>query len=305
MLIRYLRFHKQASYIGINRLFRAPIASLMTIAVIGIVLALPVGFFVLLQNIQTISAGWNKGTQLSVYLKQHASQDQVDILKGYLNAQPIVANTQYVSPEAGLRAFEKEANIQGILKVLDENPLPSVIIVWLKQNNATPQQVQTLMTELEAKPQVDLVQLDMVWLKRLYAFLAIGKQFIGLLTAMLAVAVLLIIGNTIRLATQNHRDEVEVTKLIGAPTSFIRRPFLYTGACYGICGGALTWILVVAAVQSLQIPVALLAKLYDSTFHLQSLSFFSFFMLVFFGGLLGLIGAWIAVSREIRRMEPC
>jgi len=158
--------------------------------------------------------------------------------------------------------------------------------------------------ELGKNKQVELAQLDVQWVKRLYTFLEIAHRSIWVISSMLAIAVLLVIGNTIRLDIQNRREEIEVSKLIGASDAFIRRPFLYTGLWYGIISGLLAWIITLFSLTMMEQPIHKLALLYHSDFRLSGLGTGNTISLILISCGLGLVGSWIAVSRHLKDIEP-
>ena len=181
--------------------------------------------------------------------------------------------------------------------------MPGVIAVTPDRHLQKPQ-IQALLTRLEAQPEVELARLDQKWLERLYAILAIGERAVGIIALLLGVAVMVVIGNTIRLDIEARREEIEVMKLIGAPDSFIRRPFLYAGFWFGLLGGALAWIMVLLGTDMLATPSAELAALYDSDFKLVGLGVSDGFSLIGAGVLLGWAGALVTVTRRLAAIEP-
>ncbi len=296
--------HGQAFFSSLGRLWREPLANLMTIAVIGIALALPATLYVLLQNVRNISEGWNHNAQITLYLKQSVRSGEVQVLKQQLDLQNNIGKVTYISPQQGLAQFEKQSGFGDILQQLHKNPLPEVLVVQPGTNVSSPLQIHTLLSQLKALPQVELAQLNMGWIKRLFAIINLAEHGALALGAILGIAVILVIGNTIRLSIQNQRDEIEVTKLVGGTNAFVRRPFLYTGIIYGFFGALLAYILVSLLLFWLSAPVAKLAGLYQSSFVLSGFSLFSEEMLFIIGMVLGLVGSWIAVARQLRQIEP-
>ena len=157
---------------------------------------------------------------------------------------------------------------------------------------------------LSALPGVELAQLDVQWVKRLHAILQIIRRSVTALAALLSLAVLLVVGNTIRLDILNRRAEIEVTKLIGATDGFIRRPFLYGGIWYGLLGGILALALSGAALLLLREPVAQLSSLYASAFRLRMFDWRLAALVLGGGATLGWLGSWLAVGRHLKRIEP-
>lgn len=300
----YGEHHLQSLLDSLGRLTRNPVAGVMTIAVIGIALALPAGLHVVLKNVQALSAGWENAAQISLFLRKDLREERLRKLVSELKAMPEVAVVSYVSPDEALAEFQRLSGFGDAVNALQQNPLPGVLIVQPALAASAPAAVEGLLERLRGHPDVELAQLDMEWVKRLYAMMEIARRGVAVLASVLALAVLLIVGNTIRLAIQNRRDEIEVQKLIGATDAFIRRPFLYSGFWHGLLGAVIAWLLVNVSLWALSAPVARLSSLYDSRFELGGLGWGTTLYLMLFGILLGFIGAWLAVDRHLRTIEP-
>lgn len=296
--------HAQVLLSSLGRIWRAPFASLMTVSVIGIALALPAGFYVLLQNAQQVSGGWDGAARISLYLKSNVDSGTARMLADKLRAHRRVEKVRLIDKQDALEEFRTLSGFGEALEALDSNPLPHVILITPVIDPANPQRVETLLEELQREPQVDSAQLDLQWVKRLYTIMSLIQRGLLVIAAMLALAVVLVIGNTIRLDIQSRRSEIQVNKLIGATNAFIRRPFLYTGFWYGLLGGLLACLLVGAALGALRGPAQRLAGLYESPFQLLSLEFSQSLTLVLLAIGLGYIGSWLAVGRHLREIEP-
>ncbi len=190
------------------------------------------------------------------------------------------------------------------LSYLTDNPLPETFIITPTLAASTPVASGLLLDKLQSLPQVEVAQLDLQWVRKLYSMMAIAERAVSALGALLGVAVLLIVGNTIRLAIQNRREEIQIIKLVGATDAFIRRPFLYSGLWYGVFAGLMAWIMVNGSIYWLKEPVRQLAGLYDSQFQLSGLSFLEVLQLIAAASGLGLLGSWLSVGRHIRAIEP-
>ena len=304
MIRNYLLRHAQTALYAAGQLARAPLASLMTISVIGISLALPTGLYTVLDNLQRLSGGWSGGAQISLFLKKNASDQQARLLAEKLRKRPDVASVAYISPDEALAEFRKHSGFGEALDALPGNPLPGVLLVDPVSTSADPGAIQTLRGELAREAAVDLAQLDLAWVKRLHQILALARRGVILLGGLLALAVLLTIGNTIRLAILNRRDEIEIIKLIGGTSAFVRRPFLYSGSLQGLAGAWLGALLVNAGIWALQGPVSELALLYGSGFRISALDLRGFGLLTLTGALLGWLGSRLAVGRHLSRIEP-
>ena len=300
----WLLRHAQVFFGSLGRLARTPVATLMTAAVIGIALALPTGLHLVLQNLQQLSGGWEGAAQISLFLRADTTENEAQALLTRLRKMPEVGRADYISREAALAEFTRLSGFGDALSALDENPLPSVIVVTPTLKHTSPAASEQLLVRLRDLPDVDLAQLDMQWIQRLYAIMAIVERTIEVLGLLLALGVILVVGNPIRLAIQNRRDEIVIIKLIGGTDTFIRRPFLYSGFWYGLLGGILGIVLITLAVLALDGPIRELAGLYQSTFSLRGLDAASVGLLLGGSVLLGLVGSWLAVGRHLRAIEP-
>ena len=303
-LHNWLTRHAQVALSSLGRLYRTPSASLMTITVIAIALALPTGLYLLTGNLQRLSTQWDGSTSLSLFLQRSVTVQQARALQKKLAQMPEIDELQLITPEQALAEFRELSGFGEALDVLDENPLPAVITVKPDRAHADADAAAALLEKLRALPEVDLAQLDLQWVRRFSAMVDIVRRSIGVIAALLGLAVLLIIGNTIRLEIQGRREEIEVTKLIGGTDGFIRRPFLYSGLWYGLLGAVLAAVLVEIAFLQLYNPVRELAALYQSNFSLDTLSFTDTLALLLTGAVLGLLGAWLAVGRHLADIEP-
>jgi cell division transport system permease protein len=303
-LTAYLAHHLRVFIASLGHLSRAPMATLMTSAVIAIALALPSGMFVVLENAGGLSHSWDGSTQISLYLKKSVDKEQAQSMADRLRLHHDIDTVTLITKADGLKQFTAASGFGDALKYLDENPLPNVLIVQPHIDPTRPDTVNKLLDELQAEPKVDMAQLDMLWVKRLYTLLELAQRAVWIIGGLLALAVLLIIGNTIRLDIENRRAEIEVSKLIGASNAFIRRPFLYTGLWYGLLGGVLAWLLTSASLWLLDGPVERLSGLYDSSFSLSGLSFSHVLNLIAMSCVLGLLGSWLAVGRHLSAIEP-
>ncbi len=297
--------HLQVFFYSLGLLSRTPFATLMTASALGIALALPAGLFVILDHARQLSGDINSINQISLFMKKEVSKKTIDSIQKKLENYPEIAQVKHISRDVALQEFQKNSGFGDALKALKNNPLPDLLIVFPSLTHNEPEQINNLLTELKKIKQVDLVQLDIQWLQRLYAILHIGQRGVLIIGSLLALGVLLIVGNTIRLAIENRRSEIVVMKLIGGTDSFIRRPFLYTGFWYGLLGSLIAILLVNLSLIIINDPLAHLSSLYDS--HLFSLGLMGInvsLMLLFSGCFLGLMGARIAVGKHFKEIEP-
>lgn len=300
----YVIAHMQSVVSSLGQISRTPFASFMTIAVIAIALAMPTALHLLLKNLQGVSADWDNAAQISLFLNPSVPAPQIQQLRQQLQAMPEIDIVNEITPEQALQEFRQLSDFNEALQALTENPFPTVLIVQPVEQYSAPAAAESLLTRLRDLAGVDMAQLDLDWVKRWYALMEIGKRAVMILAFLLSLAVLLIIGNTIRLAIQNHRDEIEVQKLIGATDRFICRPFLYSGFWHGLIGAGFAWLLVNLAVLLLRGPVQNFSLLYDNQFSLEILGLGATILLVIAGAMLGFVGARLAVGRHLREIEP-
>lgn len=300
----YVLRHLQVFFYSLGQLARTPFASLMTIAVIGIALALPSGLYVLIDNVQRVSAGWDGSGKISLFLKQGTDDKGAQRLAEKIRRMAPVASVDYMSPDQALVEFRRLSGFGDALDALTENPLPAVLVIRPTANADNPTSLEQLLKELRQLDDVDLAQLDLAWVKRLYALLQLARRGVWVLALLLSLAVILIMGNTIRLAVLNRRDEIEVIKLVGGTNAFIRRPFLYAGSLQGLAGGLAAWALVSAVLALLAQPINELASLYASRFAVHALDARATAVLLGVGAVLGWLGSRIAVGRHLHDIEP-
>jgi len=296
--------HAQTFFASLGRLSRSPMSSLLTAGVIGIALAMPASLFVGLQNAHQLTAGWRGATQISAFLKPGLPAEQATTLARQWQNDPRVASLELVTPEQGLKEFRDLSGFGIALDALDTNPLPAALLIRMAPGQDDPVKVAALADELKQHDAIDQIVLDLKWVERLYAIMQIAQRGVLVVGGLLAIAVLLIIGNTIRLEIENRRDEIKIIKLIGATDSFIRRPFLYEGLWFGMLGGILASLLVDAGLWLLQGPAGRLVDLYGSSFTVHTLDPVTIILVIGCGALLGLSGAWLAVARHISDIEP-
>ncbi|MGH8399604.1 MAG: permease-like cell division protein FtsX [Gammaproteobacteria bacterium] len=296
--------HRQMLVAGFTRLYRKPVATGMTVAVIAISLALPASLLILVQNVKQVSGSWQGAARISMFLKQGLSDQDVKGVADAARSTAGVTGVQIISADQALEEFKNRSGFGDALALLGDNPLPAVLVVQPDAVHSTPETAAQLGQTLAKLPQVNRVRLDVQWLRRLQAILDILGRAVLVIGCLLGLAVILIVGNTIRLDIEGRRTEIEVSKLIGATDRFIRRPFLYYGAGYGFTGGVLAWLLVTLSLALLSGPVTRLAGLYGSDFSLTGAGLGDILMLLAGGALLGWLGAWLAVARHLRDIEP-
>jgi cell division transport system permease protein len=300
----WLGRHAQTLVGSLGRIAEQPVATLMTVAVIAVALALPLFFNVLLQNTRTATADWNQAFELSVYLAKKAGPERAEALAKQLRARPDVARVRMITADQALAEFRESSGFGKALDLLESNPLPNALVVTPSLAASTAEGTQALKVHIGSLADVDTVELDTEWVQRLNAMLEVVRRVIWLTGALLAISVVLVVGNTIRLDILNRRTEIEVMKLVGATDSFARRPFLYSGVWYGLGGGVGAVVVVAVATALLGKPIQRLIGLYGSQFQLTGLRFGTAALILGLSIALGWMGSWIAATRHIRAIEP-
>jgi cell division transport system permease protein len=296
--------HVQTLVGSLGRLWQQPFATMLTIVVIGIALALPACLHVLVQNVRVASGGWSSALDISVYMKPGASLDQAKRAAERIRQRRDVDEVTLIEADAALAEFRRNSGFGAALDALKDNPLPHALVVRPDAEYREAGRVQMLTGELKKIDGVDIVQLDTEWVSRFNAILDVIRRGVFLAAVLFALGILVIIGNTIRLDIENRRDEIEVTKLVGGSDAFVRRPFLYNGVWYGVAGGLIAGLIVAAVIAVLSAPVQRIAGLYGSQFELQGVGVIGWLALLLGGALLGWLGSFIVATRELREIEP-
>lgn len=296
--------HAQTLVGALGRLSQQKLATLLTTLVIGIALALPACLHLLIANIQSASGNWDRAIDMSVYLKIPTALEEAQRIAERLRARRDVASVSVISADDALKEFRRDSGFGPAIDALTGNPLPHSLVVHPKGDYATAAHLEELAADIRALPSVELVQLDTAWVNRLQAILETVRRAVFLTAAFLALGVMAIVGNTIRLDIQNRRQEIEVTKLVGGSDAFVRRPFLYSGVWYGIGGALIAWLITAIVVGTLRDPVGRLAGLYGSGFEISGLGLEPTLILFASGIVLGWLGSFVAASRHLRQIEP-
>jgi cell division transport system permease protein len=299
----YLTRHAQNCVGSLGEMSRQRLSSALTIAVIGIALAMPSALNIMVKSGRALAGGWENVRDFSAYLRPGTTLDEAARLGDQIQAMDIIESVQLISADQALTEFKSDSGFREILGALDKNPLPHTVVIR-PQADAPPEALDQLEQELIARPDVDMVKLDTEWVARLNAILDLARRTVWIAAVMLVGAVIVIIGNTTRLDIQNRRSEIEVSKLLGASNGFVRRPFLYMGFWYGLLGGCFALILLTVSLWLLSGPVDRLASLYGGGFDRLSVDFATTFTVLGGGILAGLGGAWSAVAKHLAAIQP-
>lgn len=302
-LTSWLAHHQLIAVETLLKLLSRPAASLLTWLVIAIALTLPGALWMATDNLQQLSGSFQASGRITLYLSETASDAEAIKLTERIQQLADVDQTHYISAEKALTEFSRSSGLSEALVMLNSNPLPAAILVepplGLSQTR-----IEELLSQLKRYQLVEETQLDLVWLERLQAILLLGERLVLALGALLALAILLVVGNTIRLSIAARVDEIRIIKLVGGTNAYIRRPFLYTGVWFGMIGGLLAWLFLIVLWFILNDPVTQLATLYGTGFGLKPVSTAAATTLILAGMTLGWVGAWWSVSRHLDDIEP-
>jgi len=298
----WLRHHLQSATAALRRLGRAPLALALNVAPVGIALALPLGGYLVLENLGALAERAGAEPQLSVFLAKDAGTAEIDQVAAAIRRAPGIRSVRFVPRDEALRALQQSEGIGDVVASLKTNPLPDAFVVDLVPGATDA--AERLAGELRGMSKVQRVQYDAAWARRVAGMLRLGRLAVGLLGAMLAVGLVGVTFNAVRLQILTRRDEIEVAGLVGATVATIRRPFLYQGAVLGLLGGLVAAALIVGMAALLDPEVANLARAYGSDFRLRLLPARDWLAVLGFSAVIGWAGAYASVSRYLHSAAP-
>ncbi len=301
-LWRAVATHARQALSSLGELWRTPVWAFVTVAVLGVSMTLPATLHLLVKNIQQVSRSYDQSFEISLFLKNEATPTDIASFVTILQGDPQIAKVRLIDKAAAMAEFKQQSGFGEAIRFLDQNPLPDVLVVTPTEN--LPAAAENLLQKLEKERFVDLAKLDISWLERLAALMALMQQAVYTIAVLLLCAALLVIGNTIRLLIMDKKAEIEVMKLVGATDAFIQRPFLYTGVWLGVFGGFLAFLVIEFMILWLRAAIAKVTQLYQSDFVINSLSLAEFGVLMAIGTGLGLFGSYLAVRSHIKAIEP-
>ena len=300
--ISWFQQNQETAVDSLSRLMVEPGSSFLTWSVIGIALALPVCLLLFLQNLQQLNRSLDQAGNISLFMDIAISEAALENNRREIEAMEEVLTVTAISAETALVEFQATSGLGNVLENLDENPLPPVLVVTPAETALG--SLPVLAGELDARPDVEYVQVDLEWVQRLFAIIGFAERLAAGLALLLGLGVILAVGNTVRLAIENRRDEILVMKLVGGTDAYVARPFLYTGIWYGIGGGLISIFLVLIVFLFLSGPLSQLLTLYGSDYSLAGISVSNALLLLVTAGGLGFIGACVTVIRQLKNIEP-
>jgi len=300
----YRNLHAHALFSSLGRLVASRFSSVMTVIVLAIAISLASGFYILVANLQQLASNLEASNQISLFLRDEVSEARAQKFADGVRQNPDIQEVKLITKEQALAEFESFSGFGEAVKALEKNPLPIVIQVLPKNSMASEQALEDLLDNFGRAAEVDIVRMDMQWVKRLKSIMEVARRGVILLSLLLGAGVLFITANTIRLELHNRRDEVVIAKLVGATNGFIHRPFLYSGFWIGFFSGVTAWFIVTIIMLILKQPVETLSRLYDDGFHVLFFGFTETLALLFISSVLGVVGSWIVLHFQLRQLKP-
>ena len=294
----WLDQHLYSVVSSLGRAVRRPWATLLTVGGMAGAFALPLGLWLALQNVGHFAGDVQQSREIDLFLTPETPVARAQALAETLRARDDVASVELRTPDQGLAEFRQRSGLADSLDLLDGNPLPALLVVVPEGDEAR------LVAALEALPETDLLQHDAAWRERLTGWMGFGERLTWVLAALFGLGALLVVGNTVRLDIQSRREEIGVLQLLGASDGFIRRPFVYLGAWYGLAAGALALGLLTLAALALRDPLAALARSYGSPFVLSGLDPLGAALVVLAATIVGWLGAWLVTGHFLRQTRP-
>jgi cell division transport system permease protein len=240
-------------------------------------------------------------TEISLFLKLDVTSDNIAEIDAVLAKNIAISQYHLVTKDDAWQQLQAKSkdnqNISSAIEQLGKNPLPDAFFIQAKSTD--PETLETLRNTLQSIPGVEQAILNADWAKRLATLLSIGKKLIFFITALLAIVLLVIIGNTVRMQILSQKDEIQVSYLIGATNSFIRMPFLYAGVLYGLLGGLLSVLMITGIIQTFNYSVMEISNLYSSDFSLNLLNIDLYLTIIGLAITIGWVGSYLAVTRAI------
>ncbi|MDU0113591.1 permease-like cell division protein FtsX [Psychrosphaera aquimarina] len=289
---------------SVGEIWRTPVASAMTIAVMGLSLTLPATLHIIVKNVQSINLEWDSASEISLFLNDSLSEQQISSAIRRIRSYDEVEELRYISKKDAIAEFKSLSGFGEALDYLESNPLPASFIVTPNKYHRQAEPAKSLLAKLEKEREVDFGKLDIDWLTRLNAIVSMLEEAVITVALLLMVSVVLIIGNTIRLSIISRKEEIEVMKLVGATEGFIQRPFVYTGIWYGLMGGFVAFIIVTFVIWWMQSAIVEISGLYMADFLIEGLTLSEFGALMLIASGLGFSGAFWSVHRHIKEIEP-
>ena len=299
----YLALHLHTLASAFSKLIKTPLTSFMTMTVLAISIALASSLHVLLKNAEQLTGTLETSSDITLFLSANVNDEAGRRLAEAIKKWSDVKTVDLITQSEALAEFKSYSGFGDALNALENNPLPTVLQVIPKSSMVQRESLQALLDKLEGLDEVSIAQMDMQWIQRLQSMMDLARQGMLLLSGVLSFAVLFVMGNTIRLELEDSRDEVLISKLVGATHAFIQRPFLYIGFLFGLFAGAIAWIIVTVVMLILKAPMERLSELYDHNYEVLFLNVPESLILLAISSSLGVLGAWMVLHYQLKSIR--
>lgn len=295
-----IQHHICALKMSLCHLVNAPLATLTTVSTIGVSLSLAMSLYLLTSQFHTLLQGNHQNSAITLYIDAKSSAADINAIRNEVKQNPAVIQTHYITPKEALEEFESQSNLKNILALLPENPLPGVLSIQVNTQHQSRDALIAFKNSLAKHPNVQMATLDDEWTEKLHTLFTFGSTLANFFYLLIGLSVTLMIANTLRLALENQREEMDVLNLIGATQHFIRRPFLYRGMLYGVLGGVLALLILWTEIHFFQAPLQSLTSVFETVFNLHSLPLYQSLVFLAFTLILGWLGAIWAFYQQKR-----
>ena len=296
--MNYFTLHFEAAKNAVRQLFKQPLATLLILAMLAIAMSLPLALYLGVQSSQAVLGKLNESPQITLYMEQNADEADSAVVKELLAADKRIEKSEFIGKAQGLSELQTSMGEQDIISMLDSNPLPDAFVVSPKPGG-TPSEMQALRQDLAKLPMVESAQLDTEWMQTLYQIDDFVQKVLAFLSVTLSVAFVLVAHNTIRLQILSRKEEIEITKLLGAPSSFIRRPFLYQAVWQSLLAAGLSLALCAWLIHATQPLVAQIFRPYGLNIEWRFFHTWEWLSVCGIVAALGIAGAWLATRQHL------
>ena len=296
--MNYFTLHFEAAKNAIRQLFKQPLATLLILVMLAIAMSLPLALYLGVQSSQAVLGKLNESPQITLYMEQNADEADSAVVKELLAADKRIEKSEFIGKAQGLSELQTSMGEQDIVSMLDSNPLPDAFVVSPKPGG-TPSEMQALRQDLAKLPMVESAQLDTEWMQTLYQIDDFVQKVLAFLSVTLSVAFVLVAHNTIRLQILSRKEEIEITKLLGAPSSFIRRPFLYQAVWQSLLAVGLSLALCAWLIHATQPLVAQIFRPYGLNIEWRFFHTWEWLSVCGIVAALGIAGAWLATRQHL------
>lgn len=304
LIKKWIKSHQISFLNGVRHLIEKPVSSLLTCLVIALVLSVFAFLGLVLDNFDRLEVSWRYSEKIALYLQLDTTKSQATKIINKIKKLEDVVSVEFINRTEAFNSLKDQMNLGETLNDLPKNPLPHTILVTPNDRRIDESSIIKLYSQLSHLPKVEEVYLDLERAKRLEAIISLISRFADTLKIILIISLILIVGNSIGLHIQEIKEEIEIGKLLGATDSYVRRPFLYMGVLYGLGGGLVACVIITLSIQWIANPLYILVKIYGSRFISADISYTTQGSLSFSAMLLGYIGAWISIGRELLRLSP-